>query len=64
LITDFSGAQSALQGGYGPDRQRFQAPPTGSLQGTISVYAEDGVTPLGVGSVNVSEGKAYSLVLN
>jgi hypothetical protein len=64
VITDSSGAQSALQGGYGPDRQRFQAPPTGSLQGTITVYAEDGVTPLGVGSVNVSGGKAYSLVLN
>ena len=29
VITDSSGAQSALQGGYGPDRQRFQAPPTG-----------------------------------
>jgi hypothetical protein len=64
VITDSSGAQSALQGGYGPDRQRFQAPATGSLQGTITVYAEDGVTPLGVGSVNVSGGKAYSLVLN
>jgi hypothetical protein len=30
----------------------------------ITVYAEDGVTPLGFGSVNVSGGKAYSLVLN
>jgi hypothetical protein len=63
-ITDSSGMQYTLQGGYGPDRQRFQAPPTGSLQGTITVYAEDGVTPHGVGSVYVTGGKAYSLVLN
>jgi hypothetical protein len=64
VITDSSGAQSLLQGGYGPDRQWFEAPPTGFLQGTITVYAEDGVTPVSVGSVNVSGGKAYSLVLN
>jgi hypothetical protein len=64
VITDSSGVQSTLQGGYGPDRQWFQAPLSGSLQGTITVYAEDGVTPLGAGSVSLNGGEAYSLVLN
>ncbi|MCU1271339.1 MAG: Ig family protein [Acidobacteriaceae bacterium] len=64
VITDSSGAQYTLQGGYGPDRQWFQLPSSGSLQATITVYAEDGITPLGAGPVIVTGGKAYSLVLN
>ena len=64
VITDSSGAQYLPQGGYGPDRQWFQTPPSGLLQGTITVYAEDGVTPLAAGSVNLSAGKAYLLVLS
>lgn len=64
VITDSSSAQYSPQGGYGPDRQWFQTPPSGLLQGTISVYAEDGVTPLAAGSVNLSAGKAYLLVLS
>jgi hypothetical protein len=63
VITDSLGAQYSPQGGYGPDRQWFQTPPSGLLQGTITVYAEDGVTPLAAGSVNLSAGKAYQLVL-
>src|SRR5437763_4396297 len=59
VITDSSGAQFLLQGGYGPDRQRFQVPQSGSLEGKILVYSEDGVTPLGAGSIGVSSGKAY-----
>ena len=62
-ISDSTGVQLTLQGGYGPDRQWFQMPASGSLQGTILVYAEDGVTPLASGTVNLSGGKAYQLVL-
>jgi len=51
------------QGGYGPDREWFQAPQWGSITGTLAVYAEDGVTPLASGSVTVSAGKAYQLIL-
>ncbi len=64
VITDSSGAQYFAQGGYGPDRQWFQAPASGSLEGTMVVYAEDGVTPLGSSLVNLTAGKAYALVLN
>ncbi len=63
VITDSSGAQHVAQGGYGPDRQWFQAPTSGTLEGTMVVYAEDGVTPLATGSVNVSGGNAYRLAL-
>jgi hypothetical protein len=40
------------------DRQWFQVPPSGTLEGTMVVYAEDGVTPLGSSLVNISAGKA------
>jgi hypothetical protein len=53
----------AAQGGYGPDRQWFQAPTNGTLEGTMIVYAEDGVTPLGSSFVTLSAGKAYTLIL-
>ena len=61
MISDASGAQQAIQGAYGPDRQWLQTA-AGTFQGTIAVYAEDGVTPLGAGPVNVSAGTAYQLV--
>jgi hypothetical protein len=64
LITDSSNVQYSPQGGYGPDRQWFPAPQSGSVAGRLTVYAEDGVTPLASGSVNVSAGKAYQLVLS
>ena len=64
LITDSSNVQYLPQGGYGPDRQWFRAPGSGSITGTINVYAEDAVTPLASGSVNVIAGKAYRLVLS
>ena len=50
-----------------PDFAQVAAPPppaSGSIQGTITVYAEDGVTPLARGSVNVSGGNAYQLALS
>lgn len=61
VITDSTGAQVRIQGGYGPDRQWIQA--TSALNGNLSVYAEDGVTPLGKGSASLTAGQAYMLVL-
>jgi hypothetical protein len=46
VITDSTGAQVSIQGAYGPDRQWIQTPSSVSLTGTISVYREDGITPL------------------
>jgi hypothetical protein len=63
VITDSSGAQYFAQGSYGPDRQWFQAPASGTLEGTMVVYAEDGATPLGNSLVTLTAGKAYNLVL-
>jgi hypothetical protein len=62
LVTDSSGTNQAVQGAFGPDRQWLQTA-AGTIQGTIAVYAEDGVTPLGTGPVNLSAGTAYQLVL-
>jgi hypothetical protein len=64
LITDASGTKMSAQGAYGPDRQWFQSPSSGSLTGDITVYAEDGITPLGKGSVTITPGQSYKLVLN
>jgi Putative Ig domain len=64
VITDSSGAQYFAQGSYGPDRQWFQMPDSGSLQAEILIYAEDGVTPLAAGAVNLNAGTAYQLVIN
>jgi hypothetical protein len=64
VITDSSGVQYFAQGGYGPDRQWFPAPASGFLEGTMVVYAEDGLTPLGSSFVNLTSGKAYTLVLH
>ena len=64
VITDLTGVQYFAQGGFGPDRQWFQAPTSGTIEGTMVVYAEDGVTPLGSSLVTLTAGKAYSLLLN
>ncbi len=64
LITDSSDAQHTAQGALGPDRQWFEATGSGLLEGTIIVYAEDGVTPVASGSVNISAGKSYRVLLN
>jgi hypothetical protein len=63
VISDTSGAQQAILGAYGPNRQWLQTT-AGTLQGTIAVYAEDGLTPLGAGPVNLSAGTAYQLVFS
>ena len=63
VFIDSTGNMYAAQGGYGPDRQRFQAPTNGTLEGTMIVYAEDGVTPLGISFVTLTSCNAYTLVL-
>jgi len=63
VITDSSGVQYSSQNAYGPDRQWFQGLSSGTLKGTMVVYAEDGITPLGSSLVTLSAGKPYSLVL-
>jgi hypothetical protein len=63
VITDSSGVQYFAQGGYGPDSQWLPAPASGFLEGTMVVYAEDGVTPLGSSVVSLAAGKTYTLVL-
>jgi len=62
-ITDSSGTQYTLQGGYGPDRQWFQAQSSGVAQASVTIYAEDGVTPLAKGTANISGGQSYQVVI-
>lgn len=64
VLQDSSGTQYAALGSYGPNRQWFSAPPSGAGPVTISVYAEDGVTPLGRASATLVPGTAYQLVTN
>jgi hypothetical protein len=63
MIKDSKVVQYFSQSAYGPDRQWFQTPASGSLEGTMVVYADDGVTPLGSSLVSLTTGKAYTLVL-
>ena len=64
IMVDSSNAPIPLQGGYGPDRAWFQVPASGLIQATITVYAEDGVTPLGKGTTSISAGQAYQLTIH
>jgi hypothetical protein len=57
------GAQQAIQGAFGPDRQWLQTAAV-MFDGIIAVYAEDGVTPLAAGPVNLGAGTAYHLELS
>jgi hypothetical protein len=62
-VVNSNGIAVAARGAYGPDRQWFAADGSGKLQGTIHMFAEDGVTPLATGSIDLSAGKAYALVV-
>jgi hypothetical protein len=64
VITDSMGAPVSIQGAYGPDRQWVQVPPSGSLTGNVAVYADDGVTPLGRGTVDLTGALSYTLLFN
>jgi Putative Ig domain len=63
VVKDSSGNQITPQGSYGPDRQQF-AISSGLLQGTIWVYAEDGLTPLATGQVSLTAGQSYQLTIH
>jgi len=60
VFTDSFGTEYAVQGALGPDRQWLQIH-SGTFQGTIAVYAEDGITPLAAGPLRLSAGKTYVL---
>jgi len=60
---DSTGVQYFAQGSYGPDRQWFHPIALTPLEGTMVVYAEDGLTPLGSNVVSLVPGKAYRLSL-
>ena len=63
LLTDGSGKGYSPEGAYGPDRQWFQLPSSGTLHGTVAIYDEDGITPLASGNVDLATGKSYQLVI-
>ena len=62
VLADSSGNQIPTKGSYGPDRQQLGVS-SNSLQGTIWVYAEDGLTPLATGQVSLAAGQRYQVVL-
>jgi hypothetical protein len=64
VITDSTGAPVPLEGAYGPDRQWVRLPASGSMTGNVALYADDGVTPLGRGTVDLTAAQSYTLILN
>ena len=64
VFTDNSGTEVLIKGAFGPDRQWLQAPASGLVTVNIALYAEDGIAPLGKGSVTLTAGQSYTLVLN
>ena len=56
-----NGLQFEAAGALGPDRQWFRLPHGATFEGTITVYAEDGVTQLGTRPVALEPGVAYRL---
>jgi hypothetical protein len=57
-----NGAEYEADGTLGSDREWIRLPPGSQFNGTISVYAEDGITPLGTQPVNLKPGNVYHLV--
>jgi hypothetical protein len=66
------GAEYEAEGALGPDRQWIKLPPllppldnnpvNVNFEGTLTVFAEDGVTPLGTREVSLRPGTVYRLV--
>jgi len=48
-------------GALGPDRQWFKLPQGRPFEGTITVFAEDGITRLGSQAVTLQPGVVYRL---
>jgi len=63
VIADNLENQITATGSFGPDHQQFTLS-SGSVKGTIWVYAEDGLTPFAAGQVNIVPATAYTLVIN
>ena len=67
-----AGAEYDAEGALGPDRQWIKLPPllppmdnnpvNVNFQGTLTVFAEDGITPLGTVKVSLRPGTVYRLV--
>jgi len=66
------GAEYEAESAFGPDRQFIKLPPilpplsddpvSLNFEGTITVFAEDGVTPLGTQTVSLRPGNVYRIV--
>jgi len=56
-----NGLQFEAAGALGPDRQWFKLPHAMPFEGTLTVYAEDGVTQLGTQPVSLQPGVTYRL---
>jgi hypothetical protein len=56
-----NGAEYEAQGALGPDRQWFKLPHGQPFEGTLTVFSEDGVTPLWTGPVKLAPGGVYRL---
>jgi hypothetical protein len=66
------GAEYEAEGALGPDRQWIKLPPllppmdnepvNVNFEGTLTVFAEDGITPLGTREVSLRPGTVYRLV--
>ncbi len=57
-----NGTEVEAEGALGPDRQWFKLPHAAAMQGaTLTVFAEDGTTPLGTVSVNFQPGAVYRI---
>lgn len=57
-----NGEEVEAEGALGPDRQWFRLPQGAAMQAaTLTVFAEDGSTPLGTVSVNLKPGTVYRI---
>ena len=61
LLTAITGAEYEVQGALGPDRQWIKLPLGQPFEGTLTVFSEDGVTPLWTGPVKLAPGGVYRL---
>ena len=54
-------AEFEAQATLGPDRQWIKLPHGVPFEGTLTVFAEDGVTPVGTQPVSLKPGSVYRL---
>ncbi len=56
-----NGAEYEAQGALGPDRQWIKLPLGQPFEGTLTLYREDGLTPLATANVSLKPGCVYQL---